>query len=160
MPIEKSISLAIRARDTSSTPTATFDTCAMGASSRSALASAGRNIISPRSDKETRQWLSLVLGSKALAVPNVDSNCASWATKRGAIRSHNLVGLSPFALRTNSSSSSAYRNLASAWLVAGWDNDSDCPASVTDPVRCSATSTRSKLRSSWLNFIYFSHTEN
>ena len=151
--MEKSISRAISARGTSAASTATLEICASGASSRRVLASAGRNIISPKSDKETRQWTALVWGLNGWAAPKVDSSCANCAVNCGASCWHSFVGFKPLALRTNSSSSRACRSFASAWLVAGCDNASACPASVTDPVRCNATKTRNKLRSSCLNFI-------
>ena len=63
------------------------------------------------------------------------------------------VACSPAGERTNSASSKKRRSRASALLTAGCDIASCHPASVTEPVRCTAHNTRSRFRSSWRKFI-------
>ena len=63
------------------------------------------------------------------------------------------VGCRPEGERTNSASPKLLRSRASALLTVGCDIASWRPASVTEPVRCTAHSTRSRFRSSWRKFI-------
>ena len=80
---------------TSVAGTDTLVILACGASSRRVCASAGKNIISPKSDNDTRQCMSLVLWSNASRPLMATSNCCSWACTSGAMRSHKWVGLRP-----------------------------------------------------------------
>ncbi len=112
---------------------------------------AGRNTISPRSDNDRRQVREPVAGSN----PGGESisRCSACRCSAAAVASRSAAGVhnSPPGLGTNSASSKWRRRRASALLAAGWLSASDLPAAVTERVRCSAISSRSRFRSSWRN---------
>ena len=115
----RSISRASSAAATSLDATEMLDRRAPGAWLRIAPASSGRNSISPRSDSDSRQCMSLLAGSNSSWPVTSVSSASSWASTAGASCSHRRVGFRPDGARTNSSSSKKSRSRARALLVAG-----------------------------------------
>ena len=131
----RSMSREASASLTAAAGTATLDSRLAGASRLNACASGARNIISPRSESDSRQCRSLDSGSKSASPHRLPSSASSQAITAGAVRSATGVGRRPAGVRTNSASSKAPRSRASALLVAGCDSASCRPASVTEPLR-------------------------
>ena len=149
-----SMSRDSRAAATWDASTDTLDKLACGDSWRSAEARRGKNKISPKSDKDKRQWRWLLWALKGWWLSNrlsMASNCDCMA---GASCSHSRVGCKPADERTNNSSPKNSRNRAKALLVAGCDKANALPAVVTERVRWMATRTRKRFRSSCRKFMF------
>ena len=148
-----SMSRASSAAATWEASTDTLDKLACGDSVRSAEARRGKNRISPKSDKDKRQWRWLLRAANGWWFNTRLSMANSCDCMAGASCSHRRVGCKPTGERTNSSSPKKSRNRARALLVAGCDKASALPAAVTDRVRWIVTNTRNKFKSSCRKFM-------